>query len=226
MPDTNETLGEIAASGPEARSVLLRYRLDFCCRGGRTLSEACAHDGISADEVVNALSAAATRSSTREDWVSAPLPVVVDHILNHYHAPLPAHLDAVVAAAEKVERVHGAKDACPRGLAEHLRFIRDDLMSHMAKEEHVLFPAIKAGRAGAMLGGPVHVMMEEHLEHGQNLAKMRALAHDLVPPADACATWRTLYEELGRLEAELMAHIHLENHVVFPRAVGVGSPQG
>lgn len=225
MPSSTDTLGDIAATSSRARSVLLRHRLDFCCGGTQTLGDACAREGISTEVVLRDLAAALTTDETSEDWSHRPITLLVDHILGRYHAPLPAHLDTVVAAAEKVERVHAAKESCPRGLASHLRQVRDELANHMAKEERVLFPAIQAGRRGAMLGAPVSVMVLEHEEHGRNLARIRELAHDLVPPPEACATWRTLYEELARLESELMAHIHLENHVLFPRALaGAPSP--
>ena len=86
----------------------------------------------------------------------------------------------------------------------------------------MLFPALLAGRRGGMLSGPVTVMMREHDDHGDNLKRTRALTNDFTPPAEACATWRAMYEELDRLEADLMAHIHLENHVLFPRALQEG----
>ena len=62
-------------------------------------------------------------------------------------------------------------------------------------------------------------MLHEHHEHARNLQRTRDLAHDFVPPAEACTTWEALYLRLGILEADLMEHIHLENNVLFPRAL-------
>ncbi len=158
-------------------------------------------------------------AESMQEWEARPVEMLVEHILTRYHAPLQQQLDGVIAAADRVEEVHADAAECPRGLAELLRVVRIELMSHMAKEEGVLFPALVAGRRGPMLGGPVSVMMREHEEHDENLARLRTLTNDFTPPADACGTWRGLYEELARLDADLKAHIALENHVLFPRAL-------
>lgn len=153
------------------------------------------------------------------DWQERPLAEVVEYILQRFHRPLEPQLQELIGAADKVERVHGDRSECPRGLASHLRLVRDELMSHMAKEEQILFPALVAGHRGAMLSGPVHVMTHEHQGHATNLGQIRSLTHDLTAPADACGTWRALYEGLQQLEEDLQAHMHLENDVLFPRAL-------
>ncbi len=89
----------------------------------------------------------------------------------------------------------------------------------MMKEEQMLFPAILAGRRGGHVHMPIRVMMHEHDDHGENLRRLRELATDFRPPVEACATWRALYAGLEKLESELMEHIHLENNVLFPRAL-------
>lgn len=217
--DGHMTLGELAAQGPSIRGVLLRHRLDFCCKGKTRLEDACRKRELDLATVLGELEASSKAVEAEEDWQSEPLPALVDHILTRFHEPLPNQLETVIAAAEKVERVHGKKPSCPRGLTAHLRTMRDELGSHLAKEETVLFPAIVAGRAGAALRGPVSVMLHEHDSHGEALTTIRELTTDLQPPPEACATWRALYEQLERLEEELMEHIHLENHVLFPRAL-------
>lgn len=222
MINTETSLGDLAATGPDARAVLLRHRLDFCCGGGQSLAEACEAGGLDLQQVVADLEAAAQRGSEFVDWRTRSVEELVNHILERFHQPLSDHINSVVAASEKVERVHAAKPSCPHGLAAHLRAIRDDLANHLAKEEQVLFPALLAGQRGGMLSGPVSVMMREHDDHGENLKRTRSLTKDFTPPEEACATWRALYEELERLEADLMEHIHLENHVLFPRALEQG----
>ncbi|MCG3172196.1 MAG: Iron-sulfur cluster repair protein YtfE [Myxococcota bacterium] len=213
------TLGDIAATGPETRGVLLRYQLDFCCGGRRSLADSCERAGVRLEQVIADLESASQRRPSPEDWQNRPLEEVIQHIMKRYHNPLPQQLEGLIAAAGKVERVHGEKSACPVGLTAHIRNIQGELMNHMAKEEHVLFPAILSGKRGEMLGGPVMVMMREHDAHGENLRRTRTLTRDFVPPPEACATWRTLYDELARLEKELMEHIHLENNILFPRAL-------
>jgi regulator of cell morphogenesis and NO signaling len=219
MNEATLSLGEIAATGPGARGVLLSYQLDFCCKGKRTLEVACAKAGLNTAEIVAELQKAMAEPSDQRDWSEAPLNEITAYIVEHYHRPLAVVLDGVVTAAERVERVHGSKPACPVGLAEHLRGLRTEMVSHMAKEEQVLFPAIDSGKRGSMLSAPVTLMMSEHEDHGDSLLANRAFTTDFVPPPEACATWRTLYEQLEKMEADLMDHIHLENHVLFPRAL-------
>lgn len=149
------------------------------------------------------------------------LPQIVDFVLVRYHEPLRAELPVLLDAARKVERVHADKDSCPRGLAAHLEQMDAELRDHLLKEEHVLFPAVRAGARGAQLHMPVRVMMQEHEDHGENLRLLRALARDFAPPADACATWRGLYAGLAKLEADLLEHIQLENDVLFRRVLDV-----
>jgi regulator of cell morphogenesis and NO signaling len=160
-------------------------------------------------------------SSTAEAvrWETRPLCDLIEFILLHYHEPLRRDLRVLTEAAKKVERVHGKKPSCPLGLAALLEQLEVALNEHMDKEEQVLFPAIQSG-AGARLQMPVRVMMQEHDDHGVNLQRLRAHAHDFVPPPEACATWRALYSGLAKLEAELMEHVHLENNILFPRALG------
>lgn len=220
MFHSQSTLGDLAAQGSHVRSVLLRYQLDFCCGGKRALGTACESAGIDADRVLADIAAVAqAQNAQEEDWQRSSLPRLIEHIVQRYHQPLPQQFDGVIAAAEKVEGVHGAKPTCPQGLAEHLRALRHDLMEHMTKEEQVLFPAIIAGQRGGGLSAPVIALMQEHDDAGDALRRTRAITGDLKAPKEACATWRALYEELERFEADLMTHVHLENHVLFPRAL-------
>lgn len=214
----HETLGALAAARPTAVTVFLRHRLDFCCRGGRTLAEACAEAGLDPEALQREIEHEPERGPAVR-WESRPLAELVDHILERYHAPLHRDLAALVAAAARVEERHADKPSCPHGLLEHLTHLEIALGEHLAKEERVLFPILKSGGRGQGLYMPVRVMLQEHDDHGESLARLRALAHDFVPPPEACATWRGLYAALEQLEADLMAHIHLENHVLFPRAL-------
>ncbi len=219
MFDGQTKLGDIAAHGPSARGVLMRFRLDFCCGGTTSLARACSERGVQVHEVTTALETATATSDPATDWSKQPLQAVVEHVLSRYHEPLPTMFGGLIASADKVERVHEGRGDCPRGLASHLRSMWGELQGHMGKEERVLFPLIVAGRVGPQLSGPVAAMSQEHEEHGENLRELRRLTADLTPPDDACATWTALYEQLHELESELMAHIHLENSILFPRAL-------
>jgi len=157
----------------------------------------------------------------RLSWAERPLDELVRFIVDRYHSELRLELPELVALAEKVEDRHAEKSTCPRGLAAHLGQVYEAVLSHLAKEEEILFPMIVDG-LGARAGSPIQVMEHEHLDHARNLRRTRELAHDFVPPQEACTTWQALYLRLDNLEAELMEHIHLENNVLFPRALSAG----
>jgi len=217
MHTTDTTLAELASTHPAAARVFLSHGLDFCCKGRRPLRAACIEKGLDAGNVLAEIEGSAVTGDLA-DWSTRPLPELIEHILSRYHAALRRDLPALIAMAEKVEARHADKPAVPAGLTRHLRAMHVAVLDHLAKEETILFPAILSGR-GTMCGGPIQVMEAEHTDHGENLAHMRTLAGDLVPPPQACTTWRALYLGLLQLERELMEHIHLENNVLFPRAL-------
>jgi regulator of cell morphogenesis and NO signaling len=215
MIDVNETLGQVATQHPAATHVFLRHRLDFCCGGAQKFTEACEKAGLDPKAVAAEIAIEAeTRPVLR--WEEKSVEDIIDFILTRYHAPLWKDLEMLLQAAKRVERVHGNKPSCPRGLAACLEQAGADLMQHLAKEEQLLFPALVAGGRGAQVQMPISVMMQEHDDHGLSLSRLRALTTDYNPPTEACATWRALYSGLKKLESDLMEHIHLENNILFP----------
>jgi regulator of cell morphogenesis and NO signaling len=217
QPQPTSTLAELAMVLPAASRVFHRHGLDFCCHGGRPLAEACAERGLDPQAVLAEV-AAEGQGVTKVRWDQRPLGDLVDFIVGHYHARLRVELPELLAMAERVETRHAEKASCPRGLAAHLAHVHQAVLEHLEKEEQILFPMLRSGR-GSLAAGPIQVMELEHDDHAANLRRTRALAHDLTPPDEACNTWRALYLRLAELEAELMEHIHLENHVLFQRAL-------
>lgn len=219
------TLAELAVRLPAASRVFHRLGLDFCCQGRRPLGEACRTAGLNPAEVLRAIASEPQPSSERPPWAARPLPELVAHLLERYHQPLRDELPRLIAMARKVERVHGSKPSCPRGLADHLEATQAELEAHLAKEEDVAFPAIAAGRPE---DAPLRELIGEHDDHAATLRRTRELAGDLVPPPEACTTWRALFASLLLFERELMEHVHLENNVLFSRALAaeVGSAAG
>lgn len=211
------SLGDIAEKIPASTTVLRKYQLDFCCGGKKTLEEACKVQGLDMSKILNEL-AALEISATANEWSESSQEKLIDHIENHYHARHRLMLPELQLLAEKVERVHQSHRECPVGLSRFLGELTVELIDHMSKEELILFPMIKAGR-GMEAFMPIHVMTAEHDQHGRNLAKLREMAFDFVPPEDGCGTWRALYNGLDQLEQELMEHIHLENHILFARTL-------
>lgn len=141
---------------------------------------------------------------------------LVDHILARYHAVHREQLPELIRLARKVEQVHGEREDCPHGLADHLTAMAQALESHMRKEEDVLFPMIVRGH-GALAAAPIAVMRMEHEEHGVALGRLEQLTAALTLPRAACTTWRALYAGLQTFREDLMAHIHTENNILFER---------
>lgn len=219
-PLPHETLADIAVARPAASRVFYRHGLDFCCHGGRPIAEACAERGLDPERVLAEITAEEEASDAGVRWAERPLAELVDHIVDHYHRRLREELPQLVEMAQKVERRHAEKQSCPHGLAEILSTAHHAVVDHLFKEEQILFPMIRAGR-GAHAAAPIHVMEVEHDDHAANLRRIRTLTADLEAPPEACATWQALYLRLGQLEQELMEHIHLENNVLFRRALGM-----
>ena len=214
----SQTLADLAVTHPGASRVFHRHGLDFCCHGRRPLAEACAESGLSAEGVLAEIAGEESRTTNAPRWDAQPLQAIVEHIVSHYHARLRTELPELVALAAKVESRHSEKATCPKGLRSHLEAIHESVLDHLAKEEQILFPMIVAGRLG-VVSGPIHVMEAEHEDHGQNLQKTRTLTANLTVPEEGCPTWRALYLRLEEFEVELMEHIHLENNILFRRAL-------
>jgi len=219
MTPPDPTLADLAASKPAAAHVFFSHGLDFCCHGRRALSEACADKGLDPAQVMAEIETrAATPMTDVSNWTARPVPELVLHIERRYHVRLRSDFPVLIAMAERVEARHAEKASVPCGLSEHLRAMQGATFEHLDKEERILFPAILRGQ-GPALGAPIFVMEQEHVDHGDSLARTRTLTAGLVPPPDACATWRALYVGHATLEEELMEHIHLENNVLFPRVL-------
>ncbi len=217
-PDSK--VGQIAVEHPLATRVFARHGIDFCCGGGKPLEEVCTQRGFEAATILAEIeSELAAPSGAEVRWDQAPLGDLVEHILAAYHAPLREELPRLEAMARKVVDVHGDKqpDALPELLSVYLE-LKADLEQHMAKEEQILFPMIKSGR-GAMAEGPISVMEREHDSAGNALKRLRELTDGYQVPAEACNTWRALWHGLAALEEALHQHIHLENNILFPRAL-------
>lgn len=210
-------LADLATEYPAASRRFHELGLDYCCGGGRSLSDACAAAGLDAGALLEEIEAGAGDEGIR--WGDRPLPELVSHILSAFHEPLRNELPELVAMARKVEAVHGDKASCPKGLGDHLAGMLVAVEEHLEKEEQVLFPMPLAGRAAAGGAMAINVLTQEHDDHGLSLRQIRELTGGLVPPDDACTTWRALYVRLNAFEADLMQHVHLENNVLFPRAL-------
>ncbi|WP_311222672.1 MULTISPECIES: iron-sulfur cluster repair protein YtfE [unclassified Acidovorax] len=211
--DAEQQIGQIAVQLPGSTAVFRRLKLDFCCGGQISLRQATADKGLDLQAVLDEL-AALQRPSTLPD---AGTPTeLIDHILTRYHDVHRAQLPELIRMARRVEAVHRDHPDVPAGLADALDAMHAELLSHMRKEELMLFPLLKAG-GHPLAGQPIGVMREEHTDHGEALDRLAALTHDATPPQGACNTWRALYAGIAQLSDDLINHIHLENNVLFPQ---------
>lgn len=152
------------------------------------------------------------------EWNNYELDELIDNILERFHNTHREDLQFLIPLADKVESVHADTDNAPKGLASFLRSMLSELENHMQKEEQILFPMIKNGQ-GAMAQGPIHVMQHEHVDHQENLDKLKETAHGYVLPEGACGSWTTLYQRVEKLENDLRQHIQIENEILFPKAL-------
>jgi len=213
----DRSLGELALSVPRASALFRKHDLDFCCGGRQTLLKAATRQNLDLDAIEAELTALSA-TPLEKAWRSAPLPEIIDHIIVRYHDRHREQLPELILQATKVERVHAAKASVPRGLTKYLTMLHEELTSHMMKEERILFPMIKQGM-GSQAGGPVSVMESEHDEAGELLEVIKHTTNNVIPPDDACTTWRALYNGINEMIDDLMNHISLENNVLFPRAL-------
>ncbi len=157
--------------------------------------------------------------TTHEQLTQASDVELIEHILTRYHDTHREQLPELIHLSERVERVHGGHTACPAGLSAHLEHMAEELETHMAKEEQILFPMITRGM-GAMAGGPVSVMRHEHDHHSFALEELERLTNGLSLPNDACGSWQRLYHGLSTFRDDLNAHIQTENELLFSRIDG------
>ena len=227
------TVADIATAVPTSIPIFQRHQIDFCCGGKIPLSRACAAKGLSTDEVLGDLRTATTPEPAAPNWADASLTALVLHIQQRYHAHLRHELPRLDAMLAKVVSKHGQHlpDVLPP-LQQAFRRLQNELLVHMLKEDRVLFPLIEAldageplaaGDASACLMAPITVMEAEHADAGAAIEEMRALTDGYAPPEWACPTFRGLYFGLSQLEADMHLHVHLENNVLFPRAVWLAS---
>jgi regulator of cell morphogenesis and NO signaling len=229
----NASVRDIAAGSPDAVRVFERLGIDYCCGGKRLLADVCREKGLELQEVAHEIeTAAAARRTPERDWNVAPLTGLIRHIVGTHHEFLRRELPLIGARLEKVYRVYNESYGPTLvGLPEVFGALHGELDLHLRKEEMILFPAIETFEAAAVeerplpqtpfgpIANPVRMMESEHDSAGGALARIREITQNFSAPAHACETYRALMASLEGLEHDLHTHIHLENNVLFPRAM-------
>lgn len=232
MTATTQTVREIALENPASIRVFEQFGIDYCCGGRKPLAEACAAGHIAMDDVLAELQSVASSSApAADDWSAQPLAVLSAHIVSTHHAYVKRELPRLADLADRVVNRHGDTRSELSLIRERLAAVTDELTPHLAKEEFVLFPhianlesavAAQQPRPRGCFGtvaNPIAMMTQEHDAAGAIMAELRKLSHDFTPPAGACPTFHGFYNGLREFEQDLHQHIHLENNILFPRAI-------
>jgi regulator of cell morphogenesis and NO signaling len=229
-----KTVRELALESPAATRVFEKLGLDYCCGGNKSLEEACRTANLPMDEVLDSLELAeqASRVSQKErNWQVEPLADLIAHIEGTHHKYTREEIARLGPLFDKVYSVHGTNHPELQQVRASFQGLAQELTTHMMKEEMVLFPYIVRMEEAVIqkepvlpppfgsVENPVAMMMHEHDSAGEVLRAMRQASTGYTPPDDACISYQTLYKALADFEADLHQHIHLENNILFPRAI-------
>ena len=225
-----KTVREVVLEHPAAARVFEKLGIDYCCGGGRTLEDACARAQVPLERVEESLSV--PEGAPRErDWQAEPLFELIAHIQETHHRHTREEIMRLGPLFEKVCAVHGKNHPELAAMQATFAALAQELRMHMMKEEAVLFPYIVRLEEAVVahepvlpppfgaVRNPVAMMMREHDDAGTALRDLREASHGYTAPPDACLSYQTLYRALADFEADLHQHIHLENNILFPRAV-------
>jgi regulator of cell morphogenesis and NO signaling len=231
-----KTVREWVVEKPAVARVFEKLGIDYCCGGGKSLEEACRAVNLSVGEVLNSLETAEQSAQAAQgdrDWRNEPLADLISHIKDTHHTYTREEIARLGPLFDKVCSVHGEKHRELLQLRQIFVVLAQELTMHMMKEEHVLFPYIERMEEAVIekapivpppfgsVQNPVRMMEHEHDSAGNALRAMREVSNGYVAPADACVSYQTLFTALVGFEADLHQHIHLENNILFPRAVAL-----
>jgi len=233
---TAKTVREVAVENPAATRVFEKFGIDYCCGGNQLLDQACEKAGVAVDEVLDCLEMEEETIRSAQlvrDWQSEPLSELVAHIKNTHHKFTREEIVRLTALLQKVSSVHGKNHPELFKIQSTFAGLAQELNTHLMKEEMVLFPYIVRMEEAVIqrerlvpapfgtVENPVAMMEHEHDSAGNALRSIRKASNDFAAPTDACVSFQTLYKALEGFEADLHQHIHLENNILFPRAIAM-----
>lgn len=226
----DRTVRELASATPGAARVFEKFGIDYCCGGEKSLAQACSSASVNMREVVEALDKQQVQGGDR-DWQRASLAELVKHIVTKHHQYVRQEIERLIPLFVKVAGVHRKSHPELEEIQSSFLVLAEELTTHLMKEERILFPYIEQLELAAnqenhpapsrfgTVKNPVRMMMMEHDSAGDLLRKMREASNNYTLPADACMSFQMLYRALEEFEADLHQHIHLENNILFPRAI-------
>ncbi|CAI8872526.1 MULTISPECIES: iron-sulfur cluster repair di-iron protein [Bacillus] len=225
----NSVIGDIVTQFPKASDLFKSYRIDFCCGGNRPIIDAINERSLSAEEILTKLNTlyheTKQLNESEFDWKTASYSELIDYIVNKHHRYLNEELPLLSPYVTKVLRVHGAGQPHLAQIHKLFHELKTELEQHLIKEETEDFPLILAFEQNPTdenymkLRKVVDELENEHNHAGDIIKELRKVTNDFTPPVGACGTYRLVYQRLEALESDLFEHIHLENNVLFPRAI-------
>lgn len=230
-PAEGETVGELVAKDYRKAQVFKKYGIDFCCGGKKSVKQVCEEKGISQEQLEHELNTSEENSSRETEYEKWEPSFLADYIVNMHHKYVREAIPALYEYTNKIARVHGQRHPELLEIAKHFANVANELEAHMPKEERILFPYIKqleeAKKNGTKMQSaafgsithPINMMEMEHEHAGNEFEAIRKLSHDFALPADACATYTVAFKKLQEFEDDLFRHIHLENNILFPKAI-------
>lgn len=229
-PETS--VGELVKSNFKTASVFQENNIDFCCGGDKTISEACTNAGLDADQLIGQLETIAEQIDVDSQYINdLSLEELSTYIIKRHHNYVRESIPAIKKNLEKICKVHGEHHP---ELLEINRLFTDssgNLTMHMQKEELMLFPFIRrleiSSGNGAPLpqspfgsvSNPISAMLAEHQQEGDRFDQISILTERYRVPEDACTTYELTLKQLCAFENDLHRHIHLENNILFPKAI-------
>lgn len=225
-----QTLASIVSSNHQTAPILEKYSLDFCCKGKRTLAQACTEKGLSVEAITNELEATSKiETVTKAVFTEMNAEQLIGHILIHHHFYVKQIMPVIEEHLTKVAFKHGDDFPYMKEVLQLFTHLKNEMYMHLQKEEVILFPRIKELEsiaqyntkkeiAAGYIDGPVGVMENEHDEAGEIMYKVRELTSNYTAPEAACTTFKLVLEELKAFEEDLHQHVHLENNMLFPKA--------
>jgi regulator of cell morphogenesis and NO signaling len=221
---SGQRVSDIAVRFPHAASVFLQYDIDFCCGGSISLKEACERTGADLQTLQREiLENQNNRRGVVLDFTSWSPSLLADYIVEHHHAYVKESIPVLLDLLNRVCDAHGADRPELLTVRETFRELATELITHMRKEELVLFPALKMNASHDDIVNPVAVMRDEHTHAGDLIKKLREWSAHYALPERACPTFRVTYSRLREFDEDLMQHIHLENNILFPHALKNGT---
>ncbi len=226
-----KTVAEIVTENIKTADVFKKNGIDFCCGGNVSLHAVCEKKGLDFQAIIKEIENTNTTSSNNHDYASWSLDFLADFIINTHHKYVTEANAIIVQYSDKVAHVHGGH--YPEVIRVNTLFhaLADELKFHMHKEEMILFPFIKQLAIASKneesitpppfgtIQNPINMMESEHNDAGDIIKEIATLTNNYAPPADACNTFRALYSSLNEYQDDLFQHIHLENNILFPKAI-------